>query len=456
MKIRFIILTIWASVSYLSAGAQTLTLTEARSMALKNNVNVAMAQAQRVKADYDEKQYRSNFLPNFKLVGGALYNSWSRNEHYGLENNAAAAALVQQIVSFHPQLATMLAGFNGFDINAKTGLVYTGGLTMTQPIYMGGKITAAHNMSKIAQQMTRENQTLTANEVIVNTDEAYVLCVKAKEMQQVAVKYNEMLKELLRVVESGRTNGMVPQNDVLRVQVKLNESELAMTKAENAIRLAKMNLCHMIGMDLNAAIDVENEFPENAVIANAAEGGVQNRPEFNLLQEQVSLADQQIKLSKSDYLPNVALIMGGNYLNGLQLNDKTLFDKMMFNALVTVSVPLFHFGEGSNKVKSAKVQKNLAEMQQRDLTEKMELELAQARNNMDEAQKEVQLTQRSLAQADENLRQTASQYKNGMATLADNLEAQALWQTAYENHVESKFQDYLMRTKYLKAAGLLK
>ena len=68
----------------------------------------------------------------------------------------------------------------------------------------------------------------------------------------------------------------------------------------------------------------------------------------------------------------------------------------------------------------------------------------------------MELTENSLQQADENLRMTTSQYKAGMATLADNLEAQTLWQNAYEANVEAKFQQYLMRTKYLKAAGLLR
>ena len=47
---------------------------------------------------------------------------------------------------------------------------------------------------------------------------------------------------------------MKPQNDVLKVQVKLNESELSLRKADNALRLAGMNLCHYIGRPLTAQI----------------------------------------------------------------------------------------------------------------------------------------------------------------------------------------------------------
>ena len=55
---------------------------------------------------------------------------------------------------------------------------------------------------------------------------------------------------------------MKPQNDVLKVQVKLNESELSLRKADNALRLASMNLCHYIGRPLTALIDISDDFPE--------------------------------------------------------------------------------------------------------------------------------------------------------------------------------------------------
>lgn len=79
------------------------------------------------------------------------------------------------------------------------------------------------------------NETLTATEVILKTDQAYALVVKAKEMKVVADAYHTVLTELKKNVESAYKHGLKPQNDVLKVQVRLNESELAVRKAENAV-----------------------------------------------------------------------------------------------------------------------------------------------------------------------------------------------------------------------------
>ena len=47
------------------------------------------------------------------------------------------------------------------------------------------------------------------------------------------------------------------------------------------------------------------------------------------------------------------------------------------------------------------------------------------------------------------------EYDAGLEPLSDHLEAQALWQQAYETKVDAHFQLYLSYVKYLKAAGQL-
>ena len=116
-------------------------------------------------------------------------------------------------------------------------------------------------MFLLGKEMAQLSETLTASEVIVKTEQAYAQVIKAKEMKKVADKYNAVLTELMNV-ESAHKHGLKPQNDVLKVQVKLNESELNIRKADNALRLATMNLCHYIGKPLTANIRAADTFPK--------------------------------------------------------------------------------------------------------------------------------------------------------------------------------------------------
>lgn len=144
-----------------------------------------------------------------------------------------------------------------------------------------------------------------------------------------------------------------------------------------------------------------------------------------------------------------------DYIHGLKVNEQTLFDKGNFSVMVNVSIPLFHFGERMNKVRAAKMKLEQTRIEQADLNEKMLLELTQAANNLDEAKLEAALADKSLEQADENRRVSRSEYEAGLEALSDHLEAQALWQQAYETKVDAHFQLYLSYVKYLKAAGKL-
>ena len=340
-------------------------------------------------------------------------------------------------------------------MNYKIGMVYMGGIQVEQPLYMGGKIRAAYKMSLLGKEMAQLSETLTASEVIVKTDQAYAQVIKAKEMKKVADKYNAVLVELKKNVESAYKHGLKPQNDVLKVQVKLNESELNIRKAGNALRLATMNLCHYIGKPLTSDIRTADNFPEVAQDIRLQISDISARPEYAILNQQVAIAKQQVKLNRSELLPQIGVKGSYDYIHGLEINDQDLFNKGSFSVLLNVSVPLFHFGERTNKVRAAKAKLEQTRLEQENMNEQMLLELTQAANNLDEAQLESTIAERSLQQAEENMRVSRSQYDVGLETLSDHLEAQAMWQQAYETHVDARFRLYLNYVAYLKATGTL-
>lgn len=320
---------------------------------------------------------------------------------------------------------------------------------------MGGKITAAYKMSVLGKEMAQMNETLTATTVILNTDKAYAQVVKAREMKNVADRYHTVLVELHKNVESAYRHGLKPQNDVLKVQVKLNESELNMRKTENALRLATMNLCHFIGKPLIADIQVSGDYPEVKENIIMQVSDITARPEYGILNKQVAMAKQQVKLNRSELLPKVGVKGSYNYIHGLEVNDETFLYKGGFSVLLNVSVPLFHFGERINKVHAAKAKLEQTRLEQADMNEKMLLELTLAANNLDEARLESELSDRSLQQAEENMRVSKKQYEVGLETLSDYLEAQTLWQQAYSVQVDAHFRLYLNYVEYLKATGTL-
>lgn len=451
MKKTFILITLILCAFTMNA-QETLTLSKCRAMALENNKQMAAAIKQTQAARYTEKSYWANFFPNFTASGSGLHSTM--NGSFNIPGGNLPTFIPDATGQFLPNNG--FAYFPGIDLNYKVRTIYMGGLQVEQPIFMGGKIKAAYKMATLGKQMAQLNENLTSTDIILETDQTYALMIKAQEMNKVAESYHAVLQELMKNVQSAYKHGLKSKNDVLKVQVKLNESELSIRKAQNALRLANMNLCHLIGKPLNETLHISDDFPIIEQQSETQINDITARPEYNILDKQVDLAKQQVKLTRSELMPQIGIRGSYDYIHGLKVNEQTMFDKGNFSVLLNVSIPIFHFGERINKVRAAKMKLEQTRLEQADLNEKMLLELTQSANNLDEAKLEAELADQSLLQADENRRISKGEYEAGLESLADHLEAQALWQQAYENKVDAHFQLYLNYVKYLKAAGQLK
>lgn len=446
----------------------TFSLDDCRTKALAHNKTLGVARLQLEKSEYDVKAFKANFLPNFSLVAMDMYSPGSttmtvKGGNLPIYNyNAETGTYVPSVIVDPQGQVVGLSQYAYFpDMNMKLQMhnLFMGGITMTEPLYMGGKITAAYKMAKAGREMATSNIRLTESEVIVRTDEAYVMAIRAKQLGNVARSYRDLLVELKKNVDAAIKQGMKTNNDAMKVQVKLNEAELSIKKAENGYRLAQMNLASIVGLPLTQKIDVDDsviESQQQVVAASADAMELSSRPEMGILANKVEIARQNIKLAMSEFLPNVILTAGYEYLNGMKFNNERIFNTGTPTVSVAVKVPLFHFGEGVNKVRSAKAAHRIADMERQELVEKMTLELTQAANLVEESALEVSMSLLSREQATDNLRISRHQYNLGLEPLSDLLEAQAIWQQACAAYIESACQSLLATSKYMKANGTLR
>ena len=441
--------------------AQTLTLEECIDKALEYNKSLSSAKLKLEQTSFDMKSYKANFYPQFNLMALDFYSTAKGN--FTIEGgHLPIYNYVESSGKFVPDVTTnedgsytlnQYADFPSQTMKWKLKNMFVGSVSVMEPLYSGGKISTAYEMSKLGVYMATENIRLTESEVIVKTHEAYYLAVKAKEMGEVTRSYKALLDELKKNVEGAFRHGMSTRNDIMKVQVKQNEAELSIQKADNGYQLALMNLCHIIGLPLTTEVEVVK--PD--VSANASlpiERG--ERPEHVILDNKTELARQNVKLTKSDYLPNVAVGATYSYANGGELAGKKLIDNGSASVGVVVKMPLDFFGGSTNKVRSAKAAYQIAQLEQQDLDEQMELEWAQCRHLYEEAQTELNLCQVSFEQAAENMRLSKQQYEVGFETLADYLETQAQWQQCNAALVNARCQLQLANVRLLKAAGKMK
>ena len=474
MRKLLIIVAVLLSVSQSECFAQeiVLNLQKCREMAVENSKKMQVAAEQQKKAGYDWKSYRANFLP--KISGSGLYAYMHKKMNYKIDGGYLPVYQSSDVGQAIP-LNSMQLGPDGKPVMGPDGLplfkqyaflpdielalglrnVYSVGVMLEQPVYMGGKVRSAFKMASIGKEMAELNVHSSRAQVLTESDEAYWQYVRVKEQLKSAEKYLEVVSELVKNVTDAIETGMASQNDLLKAQVKQNEAELLVSKANNGVALSRMNLCRVIGVDLYSMVDVNDSLCAESTLNLLDMGNdITARPEYNLLEKQVELKSKEVALTRADFLPQLGVSASYAYGDGISLNGES-DGVASFAAVASLKIPIYHWGEGRNKVKAVKAEQEMARLQQEELSQMMQLEVAKTRFNVEDAAARVKMTEKSLSQAEENLQVSRNRYEVGMETITNYMEAQAQWQKAWSDAIDARAELRLSETYYLKATGKL-
>lgn len=448
-----------------------LNLQMCRDMALQSSHEVRIADKQQKKANYEVKMYRTDFLPEVSAVGLGLYNQKKYN--YKLKGGYLPTykpgenGQLEPNVMIDPATQRPVMGtdgnpvFNEYaflpDIKLQLSLrgVYSAGIQLKQPVYMGGKIRTAHQMAKAGEYIADANIKLTRSEVLLETEQAYWQLMRVREQVIAAEKYRGVVKELVKNLKDAQTVGLSMANEVLKAQVRYNEAELMVQKARNGQVLAGMNLCRLIGLDLQTDVRLNDSLTEEVDSRIwTLDSAVTQRPDYNMLLQEVNLKEKQVALNRSDFLPQLGVTAGYGYGGGLKLNGDDEASAT-FTAMAALKIPVFHWGEGRNKVRSARMEEEISQLNLEKSADLMELEIASARFSLQDAQTRVTMARNALKEAEENLKISQNQFQVGMENLTALLEAQAQWQEAWSQWIDAKAALHLSASAYLKAIGKL-
>lgn len=449
------------------AKAQVLTLDDCVMMAMMSNKQIRATEHMMKEYEHTQKSVYANFFPNISLTASDFYSTIQGKSVMDIASPIGAYA-GQQVQNMLPlvvnealerqisQNVTQYVRPLNPDVGFKVKNVMSANVTLEQPLYAGGKISTANRMGKLGVKIASEVHELSREQIIVDVHEAYQLLVKAKEMEVVAHKYDSLLTQVEHDVQSAVKHGMASHNEEMKVAVKKADAELKIRQAENGVRLARMNLCQLIGKPLDSMIEPVLPEDDEFIGPIDKDASVMNRTEYQLLELNSQLAQEKVRMEKSAYMPQLGVMMNAGVIDGMELLDSKLF-RHKFNMTVgaVLKMPLFHANETRHKVAAAKEAMYQEQIRQQELADKMNLDLQRHANEVDEARLELQLRKRNLDRCEENLRVSRSAYTVGMETLSELLVAQVLWQEAYAELVESRYQTKVKMMKWRKAAGKL-
>lgn len=474
----------------LSSGIQaqrTLNLDSCRTLALSNNKELRMSKEKVNAAHYQQKAAFTNFLPKIDMMGTYMRTEkeislLSDDQKSAISNIGTAVApmgqKLQQILSSDPSLAPLLTPLQSVmgtlpgalnqvgqgmvdALRTDTRNMFGGMVTLTQPIFMGGKIIAYNKITKFAEQLAESQHATELQDVILNTDQAYWQVISLVNKKKLAESFLNLVKKLDSDVNKMVAEGVATKADELSVKVKVNEAEMTLTKVENGLSLSKMVLCQLCGIPLDTPITLADESMENITLPDTyIEGNVNtalsNREELKSLELASKIYRQKVNVTRSEFLPSVGLTATYLVTNPSLVNGFERKMRGMWGVGMMVKIPVFHWGERIYKVKAAKAEANIAQYKLDDVKEKVELQVTQATYKVNEATKKLAMAEKNMAKADENLRYANLGFQEGVIPTSNVLEAQTAWLSAQSGKIDAQI-DVKMSEIYLnKSMGTLK
>lgn len=343
---------------------------------------------------------------------------------------------------------------------------YMAGLTLTQPIYTGGKISAGRQMARLGRQIADQQLRMTRMDVLVDADNAYWSYIAVRRKVRMLESYSTQMDTIYKQTSSAVAAGMAIENDLLRIEAKRTEIEYQLQRARNGADLCRMALCNVIGAPLDTAIE-PTDTTFNIESPTAMSLDIARRPEVGLLEKQIDVNMQRIRDARSEMLPTVGLSAGYSYYGNIKLkgfadmgNGTTVPYTQEFRdgigiAMLAVKIPIFHWGESRKKLHKARYELDNSQLELQRNMRLMSIEAQQAVQNVEDGYRMIHTAESGLRQAEENLRVMRNRYAAAMSPLTDLLDAQSQWQQAQSNLIEAKTQYMIYRTDYLRATGQL-
>lgn len=430
MKRIFAIIAVIICCNFVAAQTR-FTIEQILDSARQNNIAIRSAQYGIEAAQHQRKEMFTKYFPSVSAAG-----VWFNATKYMAKMTVNPSEMlspqaIQDLAQVLPASALASLASPVTVTMLKKGVIGT--VSAIQPIFAGGQIVNGNRLAKVGEDVSKLQLELSQNEVEKTAEQYFWQLASVQEKLKTIQAAEQLLDDIHKDVDVAVRAGVAMPNDMLQVQLRENEIASQKLKVVNAISLMRMLLSQYCGLrDTTFVIDYSSQIVDNV---QCSMSNVQSLPEYQLLTKQVEAAKLQRKLAVGQNLPSVGVGVGYNYHNLLE-NDRSF--GLVF---ATVNVPISDWWGGSHAIKRKKIEQQKAEDQLQNNSQLLQIRMQNAWNNVQESYQQLLLAQRSIEQAQENLRLNRNYYQAGTSKMSDLLQAQLLYQQAQDKRTDA-FADY--------------
>ncbi|MFA7060268.1 MAG: TolC family protein [Pedobacter sp.] len=407
-----------------SSPTYTLSMDQAITKGLQANVNVLIAGTRIEEAGGSRDRRLSLYLPHIHIETPFAYQT--RN-------------LKAQGISF-PNVPSVVGPFSSYDFR-----VYGDQTIFDLQSYHSIKASEKDQTARKDDYEDARSQVI--RQVAVNYIVAEYAAAKV-ETAKSRVRTSETLEKLaLNQREAGVADGL----DVLRAQVQLANDRQNLLVANNSYQQTLLVLSRSIGLDLATRLELSDRLifkkMEAPQIEQAVQAALESRPDYRSLSSQRESLEEQLKSSRSRYLPKITV--SGNYGgSGQEISGIEPSGVIQANLVMT----LFDMDRrGERHELESRLQR--IDQQITDQRLGVEQDIREALLNLDSADQQVVVAKSGLELAEQELQFASDRFRNGVVNNIEVVKAQDSLSRALDNKISALAQHTEAKIALAKALG---
>lgn len=317
---------------------------------------------------------------------------------------------------------------------------------VTVPLYAGGQIRASRTGARAGAEAARWEAEVVRNTLAYEVARAFHSVAKTRAFVGATEAAVHAFEQNLALARKRHQAGTLLKADLLDVEVRLAQAREDAVRARNARELAVRALRNLLGLE-EPAFEVSEQIPE--VILPAAEAPV-HRPELDALEQRLRAAEAGLRGARGGRLPRVSAFGSADYDRGWETDG----DGGSYAVGALLQWNLWDGHETRARVAQAQAELETIEEAARKTRLAIGLEVEQARLNLEEADRRLEVTETAVALATESVTLTRARFEQGLALATQLIDAETALTGARVRRAEAESDRRIAVAALRKALGL--
>ena len=332
-------------------------------------------------------------------------------------------------------------------------------LEAQQTVYAGGSIDAGIRMAELQRDLAQSGHRMTSESQRFVAFGQYLDLYKIQNRMQVMEQNIRLTQRLIDDIQAKHAQGMALKNDVTRYELQMETLRLDLRRLQDQRAMLNHRLCNTIGLQDVVIIPdtaIMKAALSNETLSHWYQTALASSPRIQQSQLSTQMAEQQLRLAKSEMLPKVALVAADNF-SGPFTYDIPPLDKNINYWYVGVGVkyPISSLFKKNKKVEQSRIGIRQSQEQQRVVAESLDNQIHEAWTLYQQSYADLDTQRKSVQLARQNYAVVNERYLCQMALITDMLDASNIRLNAELQEVDARINIIYAYYKMKYIAGTL-